>query len=57
MGKRLKQSRNENVRANGNEPTLSPDAGIKRVIRYLSRMPAKIKTVKNPELYLHSRGH
>lgn len=37
MSKSQKQSRNENMRANGVEPKPGPKAGVKRWARYLKR--------------------
>lgn len=54
MGLWQRRSRNRSLRANGVEPEPGNYAGVKRYARYLKRVVAVSKGVKNPDRYLHA---
>lgn len=56
MGLHARKNWNKNQRANGNEPTPGIFAGVKRLARYLRRVPARPIKIKNPERYLSSHA-
>lgn len=53
MSLKQRRDKNELLRARGTEPVPGDRAGVKRWMRYLSRVQVKIR-VKNPDIYLNS---
>ena len=54
MGLSSRKFRNESLRANGVEPVPDWFAGVKRWMRYLKRVPAVAKKIKNPDKFLNA---